>query len=162
MTSLDTSLSHTKQGSATLRRSSYKNPVEPLARLMETDSTASFGLLFRKWKKIVERDPDLLEAVLLYAFRNYHSAIDNEEAAPESRTRADIEKEKVDIAVLVESLRPHLVLAMKMPNGKKLGDCTFREVSQIGGLFKLLATKGKPSQKIREVFSDADLRAFVV
>lgn len=157
MTSLDTSLSHTKKGAATIRRSSNKNPLEPLARMIEDDPTASFGLLFKKWKKIIERDGELLDAVLLYAFRNYHSLIERDNSEPQETTETR-EKRKEAIAKAVETARPYLLLEMKMPNGKKLGECTFREVSEFGTIFKLLSTKGKPSQKVGEVLTNDDLK----
>lgn len=56
-------------------------------------------------------------------------------------------------------VKTFVILNDIMPNGKKLGDCTFSEVSVFGDTFSAIGKLGKPNQRLKDVLTNGDLRS---
>jgi len=111
-------------------------------------------------------DPDQADTCFKYAHANFRSAIERlfrenhvrQEASHvgssvKSTTNLKQERRAARAATVNE------ILELPMPNGKRLGDCTFGEIAVIGGAFTRLAGKGKPNQLVRDVLSAGQVSA---
>lgn len=147
-----------RTGAAATRRRSKKNPMEVLVGLVEADPTADQDRLFGQWWKKIRGDDEQIEAVARHSFTNMLTAIERGSRKPKQRTAEDMEQERRAIGALVNLVKNVVLMDIVLPNGKKLRDCTFAECSAAGGWFKLVATKGKPSELVGKVLSEEQLR----
>jgi hypothetical protein len=150
-----------KTGAAVNRRTAKKSPLEILYSLKENDPTASTDRLFLKWKKLVEGDTDLSDAVMLYAFTNFNSQIDtflNGRKKQRLTNHPTLNERRERIATMAKQVKKIIYLDMVMPNEKPMKACTFKEVGTFGDSFKLIATQGKPSQLVGDVLTNADVQ----
>lgn len=136
--------------------------MQVLVDLIDGDPTADNNRLFRKWWEAVQADDELLDAVALHAFTNMVSALDRDRkkpAKPAVQSARQVKALRAEVAKITERVRNLVLMDLTLPNGKKLRNSTFKECSLAGGWFKLLACKGKPSQIVGKVLSEADLHA---
>lgn len=149
-----------KTGAATNLRTARKNPRELVIALHDEDPTASWHRLYQDWRKRILADDDYLEAVLSYAYSNYTTAIDKDNAAPRKRkrNRHDIAAEKIAISQFIHTIKKVVLMDLTLPTGKTLRKSTFRECSLAGGWFRLIALKGKPSEVVGDKLTEDDLR----
>lgn len=158
MTSLNTA---TKTGAATIRRTARRSPLEVLYSLKQDDRSASSEILFRKWRKAVEADDDLMEAVLQYTFKNLEAqceAFINGAKPNKLSNRQVINERRERIANMAKQVKKIIYLDLVMPNEKPMKACTFKEVSTFGDSFKLIAAQGKPSQLVGDVLTNTDIQ----
>lgn len=148
-----------RTGAAASRRLAKKSPMQLLVDIIDGDPTADHRRLFRTWWDRIQSDDQFMEAVALHAFTNMFAALerDKNKSAPVKPKEA-IEAERKAVAALVSQVRNVVLLDLKLPNGKKLRNSTFAECSAAGGWFKMVATKGKPSQVVGAVLTEDELR----
>ena len=156
---------YVRTGAAAGRRASTKNPLEVLCRLRDGDPIASLDYQFAKWTKAVERDSECHKAVMLYAFRNYWSALDKDAAksrgTAQERAEAAAGREanlSAGVEKIKEQIKTIVLLELILPNGKALRDCTGKECAEAGGLFAKIASKVKPTEIVGVVLSEAEVR----
>ena len=152
---------------ASIQSSRHVNPRDFLKDLLDANKGMGEIKLLKLVRKHLknEDNQDDLDGVIDYWFvNNYRSLL----SAPVKATITSAER-KADsrakvaakAAVIMEKLtiRAHFILMdMKLPNGKKLGDCTGRELSQIGGAMIDIAGSIKPDEIVRNVLSESKLR----
>jgi hypothetical protein len=112
------------------------NPSEVLARLMELNPTAGEGELVDKMIREGEDNSGLNRSIYEYFVRNGMRAAEEKKRDVRrprgGRPRPAVEKDVKDaiqdrFAEVVAEL-----CALSMPNGKDLGDCTGKELDQMG------------------------------
>jgi hypothetical protein len=149
-----------RTGAAATRRSAKKNPMQVLVDLVEGDPSADPNRLFKVWWPIIQSDDDYLEAVARHAFTNFLTSLDRDRRASATRrkTKRMAQQHRDAVSALTSKIKNLILLDLQLPNGKKLRNCTFAECSAAGGWFKLLATRGRPSEVVGEVLTEDDLR----
>lgn len=118
-----------------------------------------------------EEDELRLVAIIEYWFTNNHDSMvslyprPGDEKRKAAAQKARIEKqEKIREAVRerIEEKAEALLLEWITPNGKAVGDCTGAEIRQFGNKvapwLAKIATRVKPSEIVRNVLSEADVR----
>lgn len=155
---------YVQTGAAATRRASVSNPMELLNTLRERNPTESFERQFTKWRQLVERNDKHLTSALLYAFRNYWSALDRDQRA-ERRSeiwKSEQVKEKAEqeqqVQQLVKQVKTIVLMDMMLPNGKKLRDASFADCTKAGGWYRKIAKKGRPHQIVGAVLTEEQLR----
>ena len=87
-----------------------------------------------------------------------HYDKDNAKPRKKPKTSKQIEESEAVQEMVASMTKKVVLMTMVMQNGKQLQDCTFKEISTFGSWFKLLATRGKPSEKVGEVLTEKDLQ----
>ena len=161
MTSLDTGTYGAKVQS--WRRA---NPRDVLKQIMEEAANpkdkAALMSAFRERVR-GEDGEDYLDSIIEYWFTNNYNSLMDERFRPKRRSSAKSEK-ATKVAELKEVVTKRIrqealfLLDTVLPNGKALRASTFGECAKIGGSLSLIASKGKPSQIVGKVLSDAQLR----
>lgn len=149
-----------RTGAAAVRRFAAKNPVKILKDMRDADATADDKRLFKAWRKRCQVDDDLDEAIYLHAFANMLSTIEQPRQPRKRRppTKSQIAAERRAVEVLTRRMGTVKLMDLMMPNGKKLRDCTLAECGTFGSWFRMIATKGKPSDIVGKVLTEADLQ----
>jgi len=146
-----------RQGAAASRRTSSKNVMELLIRLIEANPKAGTELLFLKWSDAVKDDEDYLDAALRHCFTNLLASVESGRPKP-SRSKPSAartaEQRRQAVEDLKQQARTAVILDFIMPNGKKLRDCTGAYAAQLGGAISRIAAAVKPNQIIGKVLSD--------
>lgn len=153
----------TKQGASVIRFLP-KNPLSVLAEIADGDRSADKKRLYRTWRGKVSDDPDLLEAVLLYAFENMLASWQkhDREAKPKKRTAMTAARRQEFIQKASSTAAAIIIGNWKMPNGKPLLKCTGAELATFFGFGSRIARKVKPHQIAGDVLSEADLKKLYV
>lgn len=150
-----------RTGAAGMARRGKKSPLQVLVDIIDGDPSADVQRLFRQWWNVVSADDDLLQAAGWHAFHNMLASLDRDRRKTKDRKRQS-KKAQADFRDRVEGIkdkiRAAVLMDLTLPSGKKLRDATFAECSKAGGWFKVLATKGKPSEIVGEKMSEADLQ----
>lgn len=147
------------KGATASRRTSDHPTFTLCARLLEADPTGSYAIIKKKWVAEVREDPDLLDDVLTYAFRNYFTALSGvlEEARmPDKARRAKVEQEKAKIreqigqigARIEEAIQVKVLKSFLLPNGLVAWEATCGDLAQYGGFLGRIAKLGRPSTKV--------------
>ncbi len=148
-----------KTGAAAVRRSGSKDPMTLLARLREQDPTDSYERIMAKWKKQVERDAEYLDTALIYAGRNYWSALDRDDRVSRLPTKDQIQQraERAQKAQAMAARVKLVLLDHVLSNGKQLRVCTGVECRREGGW---LAKVGKlvGNRIVGDVLTEEKLR----
>lgn len=145
-------------GAAAMARSAVKNPLQVLVNAIDNDPTMPTERLFQTWWGAVKDDEDLMRAVGRHAFHNMLASLDRDKRKARERRRGQRAVSKAAVAMIKDRIRSVVLMDLLLPNGKKLRDSTFAECSAAGGWFKQLATRGKPSQIVGKVLTEADLQ----
>lgn len=150
-------------GAATLRRRARRDPLAVMHELRTENPQRSKNWIIAAWKDRIAADPDLQDAVNDYAAANCWSQLESsdKQKSPAPKTGEQIAEERERIARVVgDAAKKLTLLELVMPNGKKLRNCTFKECGEFGSWFKILATKGRPSEKVGDKFkTDEELAA---
>jgi hypothetical protein len=149
-------------GAATNRRTAKRNPYELIIQLREERPTDSWDALFDRWKKAVHADDALEDAVDRYAYANFTAQYDRDNTKPRPRrsVAAEVAKNRAEaIKATAKAIRDVVLMNLTLPNGKRLRDATFADCGRAGGWFKVLATKGKPSEVVGKKLTENDLWA---
>ena len=139
----------------------WRIPTEDLIRLYrelyEQNPNLSDGKLGALWRAGVKADPDLVD-IAIDALRPY---VHNWAFPPQPKPRPTRRKKKTaSEAELQEFVRRAYVKAafnQRMSNGKKLGDCTFKDIAGFGEAYAKLSTVGQPDQILRMVVKERDV-----
>lgn len=141
------------------------NPRDLLKRVITENKHADKHALLKVFRDELRSHADtddLVDSIVEYWFANNYYSLTGDRTPTEPRQAsaqkvAAVEaiKEKVKERIRHEAM---LLLDTVLPNGKALKDTTFGECTKIGGALKLIASKGKPSQVVGKVLSDAQLR----
>ncbi len=140
------------------------NPRPILKKLMEDNPSAEIDDLVPMFQSEIGED-ELQVIVAYWVNNNYHSLLN------QMTRQEDIEVKKATasakqrgiaagikgVTVLAER-KAILILNDILPNGKKLGDSTFGELSDIGGVLSKISKLGGPEQRVRDVLSNNDLK----
>jgi len=97
--------------------------------------------------------PPMVHEVLIYWAQNQLRALRKEEGKEERKAKA-----KADRAKGAMRVRNFVLLDMEMPNGKKLRNCTFREVAAFGGWLDDLSKAGDPDAIVGDVLVESKVR----
>lgn len=151
------------------------HPRALLAALISKAPKASRAKLLKSFIEAVEDDDQMLSAVIRYAFDNAYLALkkklasgspliairekvdEQEKAAAKGESKKQVEHYAKVITKNILALK----LSSMLPNGRTLGETTFKECAEIGGIFNLISKQGKPSQLVGDVLSDAQLKEIV-
>lgn len=148
---------HLKTGSAVVRRTGLKSPMELLVSLIDDDPTADNERLFRKWLDTVREDEDYFIPALRHTFTNLMSSLDRDR-----RARAPYKPQQATTKVLAGSIKNQvaqiILLNMTLPSGKLLRDATFKECYEAGGWFIKVSRQGKPNQIVGKTMTEDKLR----
>lgn len=147
------------KGATASRRVSDHPTFSLCARLLENDPTGSYADIKKRWVSEVRDDPELLDDVLTYAFRNYFTALAGviEQAKGASRVRSSkIEQEKTKIREQIEQIGVRIeeaiqIKALKsflLPNGLTAWESTCGDLAKFGGFLGRVAKLGRPSTKV--------------
>lgn len=144
------------------------DPLTLLKQVIHTNRSASDIKVKAIFRGKVLEDDDINEAVVDGYVDYYLSYARREPAAP-PRTVQERRAEQQQIDGATEAARVAtrvaiakvVTLTYLMPNGKRLGDCTFGEIAIIGGFFFRLSQKGAPDQLVRDVLSTAQVKELV-
>ena len=150
-----------KQGAALTRRSSAANPMELLAKLCSNDTEASADVIFKKWRKLLDQNKEMMETALLHAFRNYWTALEKTKKYPPLSFKEQMEvrtQREKQAAQLSDHIKNVILMDVELPNGKKLRDATFRDCKNAGGWFTRVSRLGKPAEVVGSKLTEDRLR----
>lgn len=139
------------------KRQSFRedNPRSVLLALLRKYKGYSEERLFSLFKDQVEDDEDYRSVFLEYWFTNNYRAATRKPSAAAVREAKAAHRKKVRSIIGQVQL-----LALPMPNGKKLADCTGDECLIFGGWLSRMGVKvGK--RKIGDVLSETQVRNFI-
>ena len=143
-------------------RTAKKNPEQLLAEIKSGDPTAGIDRLFKDWWAVVLDDDDYLLAVGRHSFHNMLASLDRDTRRARDQRRRIKAEYRAAINLGKDRIRTVVLMDLQLPSGKKLRDATFAECGAAGGWFKVLATKGKPSQVVGKVLTEQDLQKLKV
>lgn len=156
-------------GSPFVQGARSTSPKEVMFRLRAQHPNASKEEIFRLFKAEAnadERANELVDVCIEIAMINGYLAwekIAERQAAAipatmQQQQRSEARQERAaEVAARIRTAW----LDYSMLNGKALGDCTFKEVGQCERKFHKVAKAGPPNKLVREVLSEAKLRALL-
>lgn len=138
---------------ATASRGISDHPTFSLCvRLMRDNKTAGYSQLKKLWINEVRDDPELLDDVLTYAFRNYYSSLAGRFEPPAKTSKQEKAAVQQDadrqIAAIEDAIQVQALKNCLLPNGKTAWDATLGELGKFCK-FGLEVTKlGKPTDLV--------------
>jgi hypothetical protein len=132
-----------------------------MKRIIAGNKRASKPVIKKLCRDEMRKSPDLEDAIFEFWFEfNYGNLTTMGKTGRRDAPAAVAHRAELRTAILHEAVRdvPTLVLDLPMPNGKKLGECTFREVGLLGAAFKKLASHGKPTQLVNAVLTNTQVK----
>jgi hypothetical protein len=167
MTNLDTGYTGAK-----VQSWNRANPRDLLKKLLEAhgDRDDKDKMLKLFYEKLEEADKAYTDAIVEYWFTNNYNSLTAERVIRDPASRAARQKTETAVAGQMKSeLREKIIgaanlmlLALVLPNGKKLADCTGRECRALskktGSWLKKIADKIKPDERVGDRLSEADVR----
>lgn len=155
-------MSQIEVGTYGAKRQSMKKaqPRELLRNLIEENPKAPEQKLLSLFADTVRDDPEMIDAVLEYWFaNNYRCLTFRSDAVERLNSAKRLAASVTSIAVAAKTRATRMVLLdMVMPNGKSLRDCTGADCAKVSGWQAKIAKLVKPSQKVGEVLSEAQVR----
>lgn len=142
-------------------------PITALKEVFDSNRGATDAKIKSVFRKKIIASGEAAVAAVIDGFVDYYLSYARREPAP--NRNADRERDHEQIAAAAEAMRlavrmsiaRTISLSYVMPNGRRLGDCTFAEVALMGGFFIELAGKGTPSQLVREVLTTGQIRGLL-
>lgn len=143
-----------RQGAAASRRQSDSPAFRLWVRLRREDPGASFGVVMRKFREQLERNPEVMDDVVLYVATNFDNA--SRADIPEPKTKKQRQKESEEIAEeakgqarqIVEAIQIKTLKSFLLPNGKLAWDATCGELRSYSGFLGAISRLGKPNDVV--------------
>lgn len=161
MTNVDTGITGAKRQSF-----HEESPRDLLKRLMKANAKLSEEDLLILFARKVNDNPKYLPAIIEYWFANNHRSLTTRPQSPQQR-RQDETTRRQKIDTLKQGYKEQLTklafLAMVLPNGKELRECTGSEcrkmAPKVGAFLAKLGKELKPNQKVGDVYASDDALA---
>lgn len=144
------------------------NDPRPLvARIIAENPKLDINAAFEVFWQEIHEDSDLLQTVARYYWDNAFAAhvrsvrlsMPEQRKQRELAERKAVEEAKARIQARVRHEASIILLTMKMPNGKPLGECTGKECGTFGGWFQVLADRVPSRKTVAEVLSEKQLQS---
>jgi hypothetical protein len=147
------------------------NPRSLLRTIIANNPRADEARVHELFWREIEDDKELLRACVEYWADNNYRSLTSEVSTSETKrkkplpvvaaateqVREKTEQIKEKVKARVEHEARIILLDWIMPNEKRLGDCTGRDCTKIGGWLKQLAVKVPPTKKVSDILSEADV-----
>jgi (p)ppGpp synthase/HD superfamily hydrolase len=149
----------TTQSASFNRKRSEFSFIDLIEQVREELPGASRSVQFARFEELLEEKPQYQYGVDWYAFTNNingrkripRAARQEQKAEREEAQRKTVEKIKGQI----------LLLALVMPNGKPMRDCTGAEMAKFGDGYKRIAARVSRSKTVGAVLSEDEVRMLI-
>lgn len=159
MTHIDTGITGAKRQSWM-----HDNPRDILRTIIKDNAQAGRETLLELFTKAVfdNGNRGLLETIIEYWFTNNLSSLLRSDSRLKAQfSNPDVSKIKQRIRERIQIAAGVVLMDMMMPNNKRLGDCSGAECAAVGGWLSVVAGRMSPSQIVKQVFSEEDMRAML-
>jgi hypothetical protein len=123
-----------------------------LRKIKAKNPNASEDKIRRLYREAIKEDPDLTDSFILEFYPNVRMRAFPPKPAKRKRST------KVQMQEQTRKQISRNLFGLVMPNGKKLRDCTFGEVSTFGERWSKLGTMGRPDEIIGQVLKQKEVK----
>ena len=138
-----------------------RDAIRAVVREIKTSNPkANHSTLVRLLAERMSEEDDVLKAAADYIVKNCEDALAGY-AQRERKTTTPEERAKVaeQIENTAEAIKNQiLLLNLEMPNGKRLRNCTGREIGQFGAAYQRIAKRVGPTKLVGTVLDEAGVR----
>jgi len=152
-----THMDQVKQGAAANRRANARTAMELLISVRQATTDEHEQL--RRWSEALRHNESHLDEVILYAFKNWSRSLDGSTPRPTRvpETPQQREERSTRIANLVDKMRAS-IFDQLMSNGKRLGDCTRKDLVRMTGQTQRLASMVGEGQTVQQCLTEKQVR----
>ena len=155
-------------GSPYVQATRATSPKEVMFRLHREHPRADKDELLRLFRSEANTDQELADTCVEIAALNAYLALENvrtriakRPATPEQQRQEQAREAAQEASIIAERIARSAILDFVMPNNKKLGECTFKEVGSFGKGFSRIAAAGGPHQIVGEVLSETKAKSLM-